>query len=489
MIDRLKKLTLVISLGVRDNYLLVSVGPSTDHLARLGQGKSLADRAEFKPLEKYADRRLVDVGYLSKPLAVRLLNNARDLDDLVKRLDKALNDIDLTAEQKSQIRKDSAALAKDLKRLMPEPGAMMSFDFLMDRGIEGYVYAWGSHPQWDASKRLSLLEHMGGSPLLMLVGRGRTTTVADYDLMVHWVKTGYRYFEEYGLPKMSSSERDKFDQAVKKFRPLVERWDRANRTMLLPALADGQASLVVDTGLKSRQFVKSLPATPATMPMAEPALLLGVSNAELLRKGLGEHREIFNASVDALRELSSGEVPDLKIPEPKETKTSAGTLYSFALPEQWGVTEEVKVVLGIADRVMVLGVTQAQAERLLKSTPLAVGGVLAAVDRPLAAAVAVDWEGIVNAATPWVEFAAGQVLKDKPRAAKAAAKATGDKGKAKKSKPKKGEGKKAPAQATVMDQVHTVLKALKVIRAVTVQGYREDNAMVHHTLVEIRDID
>ena len=47
--------------------------------------------------------------------------------------------------------------------------------------------------------------------------------------------------------------------------------DKANRGMLLPALADGQSALVIDRKLASKHFVESLPATEKPMPMVEPA--------------------------------------------------------------------------------------------------------------------------------------------------------------------------------------------------------------------------
>ena len=58
IIDRLKKSKLVVAIGVRDNYLLVSIGSSLDCLKKLGHGQRLIDRAEFKPLEKHVDKRL-----------------------------------------------------------------------------------------------------------------------------------------------------------------------------------------------------------------------------------------------------------------------------------------------------------------------------------------------------------------------------------------------------------------------------------------------
>ena len=48
--EALKKATLTISLGLRNDYLLLAVAPSTDILTRLGQGKALLGRPEFQPL-------------------------------------------------------------------------------------------------------------------------------------------------------------------------------------------------------------------------------------------------------------------------------------------------------------------------------------------------------------------------------------------------------------------------------------------------------
>ena len=74
IIDRLKEMKLVVALGLRGNYLLCSIGSSLECLEKLGQGKRLMDRAELKPLEKYADQRLVSVGYMSQAMG-RQLNN------------------------------------------------------------------------------------------------------------------------------------------------------------------------------------------------------------------------------------------------------------------------------------------------------------------------------------------------------------------------------------------------------------------------------
>ena len=198
VVERIKKLEKVIALGLRGDYLIFAVGPSTDRLAQIGKGKSLADRPEFKPLEKYADRRLISIGYASQAALARLMYSTRDVRDLLKAVDQSLSKVDLTPDQKAEIRKDIGELTADLKAAEPSSGAMSSFHFLTDRGIEGYSYTWGKFPQIDAREALTLLEHIGGKPILAALGRSRGSE-AQYDVAVKWVKRAYHYFEKFAV--------------------------------------------------------------------------------------------------------------------------------------------------------------------------------------------------------------------------------------------------------------------------------------------------
>ncbi len=68
LVEKLKSLTLSLTLGVRGDYLLVSLGSSNDHLARIGKGELLVDRPELKPLAAYAGKRLTSIAYSSGSL-------------------------------------------------------------------------------------------------------------------------------------------------------------------------------------------------------------------------------------------------------------------------------------------------------------------------------------------------------------------------------------------------------------------------------------
>jgi hypothetical protein len=467
IVDHIKKSKLVVTLGVRGNYVIATIGSSVEPLEKFGKGPHLIDRAELKPLAKFADRRLVSIGYISESLNQRLNNQREDIDDLLEAVNEVLPETPLSKEQKERIGKDAKLLAEDLKSLIPKVGAMTALSFLTDRGVEGYQYTWGEHRALDGSQPLGLLQHVGGNPFLGVVARQKVN-VKDYEMFAKWARVAYGYVKEFALPAIPENDRKKAEKFLETAVPLFERLDKANREMLLPALADGQLAVVVDDKLASTRFLQAVPPTEKPMPMIEPALVLGVSNAELLKKGLGEYREVANGLIDALRKTGA-EIPEnIAIPNPQVTDSAGGKVYSYTLPEHWGVEKKIVPNLGIGEKVAVVSLSHEHTTRLLTTTPLGVGGLLDKADRPLAAAVWFRWAELLEAAAPWIDFAVAQAIANHVNADEAAQKT---------------------AAAQVRPQVDIVVDVLKTLRTITNESYLEDGVLVNHTLVEIRDVE
>jgi len=462
VIDRLKELKLVVALGIREDYLLVSIGSSLDALENLGGSDRLMDRPEFKPLEKLIDKRITSLGYISKEFNAQINNQSDQIDDLVGLVQKILPSAHLSDEQNERIQKDVEGMAEDIKALLPESGAAMSVGFLTDRGLEGYQYDWSEHGLIDGSKSLSLLQHVGGNPLLAAIGRAKVR-VEDYDVLVKWIGTAYGYVDDLLLPNMQESEREKARKFLKEAVPLFQRLDKANREFLIPSLKDGQSALVLDGKLASKHFAAALPATEKPMPMLEPAIVLGVSDAKLLKKAWGEYREIANALIDVVRKIEGSNVPaNFQIPEPQTAKISNGEIFSYALPKEWGVDEKILPNFGLGEHVAVLTVSRDHTERLLKATAPGVGGVLKKTDRQRAAACWFNWAAFLDTALPWIDLAAEQAMNAK--------------------------NVESDQRKGILEQVHTAMEVLKTVRSITSESYTEGEAMVNHTQIEIRDV-
>ncbi len=463
IVERIKQSKLVVAIGIRDDYLLVSIGSSLECLEKLGKGPRLIDREEFKPLAKFADRRLTSVGYLSKAMNRQLNNQKRQIDNLLATMDMLLPEAELSDEQREQIRKDAKEMAEDLKAIVPEAGAIAGFSFLTDRGVESYKYAWGDYASLDGTKQLSLLQHVGGNPILGIVVRQRVSP-ENYDLLSKWAKTAYGYFEEFGLPQMPDEDRRKLEDFLNKALPLMERMDKINRELLVPALADGQLALTVDGKLLSKRFVDDMPAAEEPLPMLEPAIVIGLSDAEMFRSAMHDYWDVVNGLIDAIRQVEGTNVPeDIRLPEPQVTDSSEGKVYSFPLPEKWGVDKQIVPNVGISKNAAVISISPGHTARLLKATPLSVGGLLAETDRPLAVAGWFDWAALVDLATPWIDYA----FEQSPGL----------------------ENVGEDQRQLILGQVHTALDVLKVLRTISGQCYFEDGALVSHTLVELRDVE
>ncbi|MFL5244431.1 MAG: hypothetical protein ACJ8FY_20210 [Gemmataceae bacterium] len=465
VIKRLTEAKISIGLGVRDGYLLFSIGDSFDHVSKLGQGKHLLNRPEFKPLAKFAEQRLISLSYISKGMSAVIGTTKKDLDDMAEGLSSAIPSDAVPEEKRKQIKADLQDLAKDIKSLMGEPGASMSFSFLSNRGIEGYSYQGGDHKDVEASKPLTLFDHLGGSPILAVVGRNKYQP-ENYQMFVKWCKKAHGYVDELVVPKLDPQQKDIYDKVTKLVNPLLGRLDQATGKMLIPALADNQGALVIDGKISSKQWHKELPATEKPMPVPELAIVMSVTDAELLKKAAAEYRAVFNEFFAGLRDIvpDKESFPEIKIPEPQVEKAKSGTLYFIPLPNELGVDKQIVPTAGLSEKVCALALTKAHAERLLAATPLKVeGGPLADTKRSLAKAVYFSWPAMMDLAEPWVEFGIHA----------------------------SGVARMAPNlnPDDVVKQVKIGFEVLKVFRVYTSCSYLEDGALVTHSETVIKDLD
>jgi hypothetical protein len=460
---KLKGLKLTISLGVKDRYLLLAIGAGTEGVTKLGQGAALAGRAELRPLAKYADRTVTAVAYSSAKMLSAFSTRPEDIDGMVEMADAALKQAPIADEQRAKLLKDLKALAQEWKSALPKPAAAMAFSLLTDRGQESFSYSYLAGAQ-APDKPLTILDHLGGSPLLAAAGRTGDATPA-YKGLVKWAKVFYGHFEEIVLPQLGEAEKEQFQAVTKVVFPLLKRFDEITGQQFLPSLADGQSALVIDARWTSRRWHTALPEAKKPLPMLELGCVHSVSDAELLTKALANYRQLINDSLDAARQLGARIPEEVTIPKAQSKKVAGGTLYWWPLPEA-GQDPQVLPNLGIGERVMVVTLSEAHSQRLLKATPLQVDGGPLAQQRPLLGAAVVDFAGLVQAARPWVEdVALPEVLREVPE-----------------------EGPPGLTRKEVPEQVRTVLEVLQCLRGMTSATYVEDGAVVTHSETVFRDL-
>jgi hypothetical protein len=477
LIKQLKGEHLTVSVGVRDGYLLLSMGRSNAHLARLGQGPRLADRPEFRPLAKFADKPIVSVTYFSKKLSAQVAAGTADIHSMVEWAKQFLPE-GVSAKKRAAIEKQLEGLGKDVSAYLPKPGARFSFSFLNGRGYEGYSYDWTGYPQRDGSKPLTLLHHAGSEPLLVVAGRSRTS-IDQYRMAAKFVRLAKEYADVYVQAKADDENKEKYQKFFDGLGPVFKRLNEVTEQFMVPALADGQAAFVLDARLKSKQWFKLLPEADTALPMLEPAIVVGVSDEAKLRKAFGEYRVLANQLLAKLHEVDEDKVPELKIPKPKTAKVLGGRLYFYPLPEQWGLDKRLAPTAGISDEnahpaVLALTISADHAKRLMGATPLKVrNGPLAKTDRPLAAAVYFNGPRTIDAITPWVDLGVRVIT---PKAMRIDEDDPAEKARA------------DQMVSVILGGAHTLFDVLKVFRSYSSATYRDNEVWVTHHQTVIRDL-
>jgi hypothetical protein len=471
LVKKLKELTLTLSFGIKDGYLVISMGPAADHLTKFGgKGAPIADRPELGVLAKYAGKKITSISYSSKAMAQKLDGGAKQLDGWVDLAKTTLPESGLPEKQQAQIIKDVENLVRDLKKAYPKVGATVSFTFMNDRGYESFNYHHGEQPFLDGSKPLTILDQLGGKPILAFAGRSKSS-LQYYKMMVKHIKIAWGHVDTILRDKFDSDAdaKDKYDKATKALLPIIEKASDVTEKMIYPALADGQTAFVLDAKWTSKQWHKEMPETPKALPMLELGVLVGVSDASLLRKGMEEYRTLINEFLDKLSDLSDGNIPKVQLPEPESKKVDDGTLYFYSIPEEAGLDKQFLPNACLGEKFVALTLSSKHSQTLLSKKALKVdGGPLAArVDKPLASASCFDWVELVDALTPWVDHYAPQVI----------ATAGG---------PTVEDNKKQVDE--IIAQIKTVMDVMKCYKGTTSATYLEDGIVVTHAEEVIRDL-
>ncbi len=401
VLDRLRSLRLVIAVGLVDDRVILSIGDSLDHLKKLAATEAadgLLATLPFRPLADVAGDKLTDISYLSEPLA-RVVNPSvdylRQLASMSGRLAKSAG----VPDAEEDVRKLLEKIAADVEKRLPVAGPRMSYALLGENGYAGAAWDWSKNIPLDGGKPLSLLEHAGGSPLAAAAIRAKNDP-SQFDELASWIEGGRGIVEK----SLKDEDRREFGRFVKTFGPLVSKLAEIVRAKFLPSLADGQVGFVLDAKSRVKRIHEDLPVAAEPLPLAEPAIVLGVSDPKAFQDGINDLFDLADELIDTVRRFSPNSVPEgYRIPDPERKKTEAGTIWSFAIPKS-GLDEQIRPSIALGADAVAFTLVPAQAERLLAKKPLKMPVESGAFEKPLAVAAAFDSAGIVGAIEPWVTY-------------------------------------------------------------------------------------
>jgi len=478
VLDRVRKLDVVLAIGVIGDWVVISVGDSIDHLDKLvigkGAGRSLIDTPPFEPLVADADRKLTAIAYLSEALAEAIAPSADDFDAYIAAAGMAVEANDLPRDAGRETTALLERAAAEYGKRLPEPGAWMAYSFLAKEGFEGYDFDFSSRQPFDGGSRLDLLAHAGGDPLGAVAFRLKPDK-ALIDTLTSLASDGWKLLAKYGRPKMRGEEGERFDEFDERIAPLGGKLATIIRDKVVAALGDGEIGLVLDAKTTTTKPQADLPSSAEPLPLLEPAIVLPLSNRKLFIEGLDDLFALGDELVAEIRRFEPGAIPDdYEIPAPTKEKVEAGVVWAFPLDEA-GVDPQVQPAIGVGEDAAVLALVPKHASRLLATTPIETAATISRFAEPLAAAAALDFAGVIDALEPWVVYltrygcvqqAAGEV---DPEA-------------------RLTEEDETVEAAEALDQIRVVLDVARCLKEAAAETTLRDGARVTHWRNVIRDL-
>lgn len=476
--DALGKIEVVLAIGTVGDRVVLSLGDGTDHLEKLvasgGFEKGLLSSKPLAPLKEHRNKPITAASYVSQEMMEVLAPSTAEIDQLASLADRIAAEMDLSPQAAADARETLQTISTQYGKWLPTPGPWMAYSFIAEEGYEGYAWDWSRRGALDGSKRLDLIEHVGGAPLAAAVLRLRND-VYSFDDVVSWADMIRGFVTKHLLPRADDDMQERGAAFEEHLLPLGQKFVNIVRRTFRPAMAGGQIGFVIDGKSKTSRLQQSLPKAEAELPLVEPAIVIGVDDPALFREGMNDLFALSDELVDAVRAMSPGVVPaDYRIADPRKEELEGGNMWSWSL-DKTGLDEQVRPAIALGKDTAVLSLVPKQAGRLIVATPLKTGEQLTKFEEPLASAAALDVAGLIETFEPWVIYLARYVAVQQ-RAGSVDADLTLD------------GTTDNEREKEMLAQVRSVLAAAKSLRVATAETSVKPDATVTHWRNVIRDM-
>ena len=369
-IEFIKSQTLMISLGMRGNYLLISVGADNSHLESLGRGVSLAESESFAPLRRHFRKRLIGLSYVHRNLTrygkIDVDANVTNLQHLLLQTEEHL-----PTGLSDRLIADATQLLNEINESLPAAQPEVEASFWQD-GIEYFSFSAMLPGSIDSSEPLSILAHTGESPLLVVAGHA-PSSLKTYDRLVHWIKRFYGYFEDFAVPKIPEDDRAEFEQFEALALPAFRQIHSTTRELLLPSLDGGQSLFVLDDGgvFDRSPDTKQIISLPIRFP--RPSMVMEVNDEEKFQAAWTQYRETFNSLMIKIAKINP-DVSLFQLPRPASRRVEDATLYSYPIPPQFDpstyMNNDFEPHALLNSKHLVLSLSSQHSKQCLTSAPI-----------------------------------------------------------------------------------------------------------------------
>ncbi len=461
LVERIKAMKLVVAFGLRDDYVVVSIGSSTACIEKLDSDKKLISNESFKPLAKFSDERVISVGYAGTELVALQDSTPKLCEWIVRMADAACERLELSEDKSANVISFAKKLGEITKKYAVKPGDAVGVSYMTSDGIENYGFRFGTTQSFDFSKPSDLVKHFGEKPLAAFALRFASVKTADRADLKNYALKLPAVVETLAIPYMPEDQQERGKALLADLRPLYERLVGVTYDKFTASVENGEFAFILDSSFKSKQMHREMPEVEEALPYPTPALAMTVKDAKLLKEAAAEYVKLVEDFSAVIRKhVPEADMPEFKIPAPEVAKTAYGESFAYHLPKESGFDDRVVPHAALSDNLLILSFSADQSAALMKESSAKTIEDLT-VDKPRAAVGAIYWSKLFETSEPWIAFGLAQ---------------SGV-----------GDSPAVPAEAVIM-HADTILAALETLKYTVFETYEENGMIVSRSKTKIEDV-
>ena len=299
---------------------------------------------------------------------------------------------------------------------VPTQKGSASYKYFTPEGWEQMTYNRTKDVLQDGSKPLSLLQHVGGDPLMMLVSRLQNKP-EYFQLMRQIVQRFKKHLDTAMTTDLENSDELKKAKPVLDMAwPLLVRLADAWESKFLPAFGGEHGIVMHATHLAAKQWWNEMPSSDVPLPLPEIALISEVNDVAKIKDGFKEVISVCDEVVDLARKADPDFVPsNYRIPQPSKSESAAGEKIGYPIPDDCPAPKTMMPHGLFAGRNLYLAYSEKQSELVAQSSELKIGRGVIDSSLPLASASYLNIGQILAAGKPWLRYALMQRQEDLDR--------------------------------------------------------------------------
>ncbi len=410
LVDQARTLKVELALGIREDWILLGLGPDLKFLHIPPEDNRLANREEFRELYRRVTGEIVYTGYLSASFVKGGNSSSEDFRAVLDVLDRVIHQQPAIFGAFEQWLQN---LTARVGRIEPTFGAFAQAAFITPRGMEE-VALWWQKAAIQMNTALPGLRLVGPDPITVLAFSvlPEESLEAVYESCRPIMEIGWSGFEQ----ALSLSEwfEDPRRQNFRNHLWMIGRdADRLVREYIIPAVGNVSFTAVLEARSTIEHLPEGMQAPEKPLPFPEVAVIISIADKNRLIEGFKQ----LGTLVDRLRELIEDEFTneELSFEEFEPLTALWEIIHSFECKsEPWGTIcqlagepaetiSPLEPVMILTDKMAILGSSREQALRIVEGSPLRPIGLIQDLEKPRLAAAVLSAPKLWEALKPWLE--------------------------------------------------------------------------------------